>query len=238
MVKLKGEMGLISVDDKPGVSSREVAETFGKQHKDILKVIGNLECSDEFRQRNFAPSYYKNLQNKRQPEFVITRDGFTFLVMAFTGKKAAAFKEAYINAFNCMEEAIKYRISTKLTFPPLTDAIKEAHEEIKPYHFSNELDMINRIVFGMSAKKYCELHGLTDNDQIRDMLTPNEVKLIDKLQASDTVLVELGMDYEERKMKLTQIFSKYSLKLSLNVACIEDEKHGGANNCLTRIETL
>jgi len=80
--------------------------------------------------------------------------------------------------------------------------------------------MINRIVLGMSAKKYRELHGLADNDQIRDTLTLNEVKLIDKLHASDTVLVELGIDYEERKMKLTQIFSKYSLKLSLGVICI------------------
>jgi len=220
VTKLKGEMGLICVDDKPVVSSREVAETFGKLHKNVMQSIETLECSTEFGQLNFQPSYYKNSQNKRQPEFLITRDGFTFLVMAFTGKKAAVFKEAYIKAFNGMEEAIKYRISTKLSFPPLTDAIKEAHEEIKPYHFSNELDMINRIVLGMSAKKYRELHGIKDNDQIRDTLAPNEVKLIDKLQASDTVLVELGMDYEERKMKLTQIFSKYSLKLSLDVAGI------------------
>ena len=219
VTKLKGEMGLICVDDKPVVSSLEVAKCFEKAHKNVLQSINNLACSPEFSRLNFQPRDYRS-RGKLYPEMMMTRDGFTILVMGFDGPNAMQFKEAYITAFNRMEETIKYRISTKLSFPPLTDAIKDAHEEIKPYHFSNELDMINRIVLGTSAKKYREQHGLKDNDQIRDTLTPNEVKLIDKLQASDTVLVELGMDYEERKMKLTQIFSKHSLKLSLDVTCI------------------
>ena len=227
MTKLKGEMGLISVDDKPVVSSREVAKVFGKLHKNVIQSIENLECGEGFNRLNYKPVTYRDKKGENRLEYMMTRDGCVFLVMGFSGAKAAEFKVAYITAFNRMEEAIKYRISTKLSFPPLTAAIKEAHEEVKPYHFSNELDMINRIVLGMSSKKYRELHGIKDNDQIRDTLTLNEVKLIDKLQASDTVLVELGMDYEERKMKLTQIFSKYSLKLCLGVGDTEGVRKDG-----------
>lgn len=90
-------------DGKIVTTSLAVAAHFGKQHKDVLKAIYNLECSEEFRQRNFAPSEYLNSQGKSQPYFEMTRDGFTFLAMGFTGKEAAKWKEAYVNAFNKME---------------------------------------------------------------------------------------------------------------------------------------
>jgi len=98
MTRLKGEMGLISIDDKPVVSSREVAETFGKPHKNVLRAIDNLACSSEFTRENFWRSHYKDSRNKRWPEFMITRDGFTTLIMGFSGEKAAKFKEAYMTA--------------------------------------------------------------------------------------------------------------------------------------------
>lgn len=105
-------MGLVIRDGKIVVSSREVAEKFGKLHKDILKAIKNLECSDEFGRLNFAPSSYTNSQNKLQPEVLMTRDGFTFLAMGFTGKDAAMFKESYIAAFNKMEVELKSRMAS------------------------------------------------------------------------------------------------------------------------------
>jgi phage regulator Rha-like protein len=69
--------------------------------------LRELECSTEFAQRNFTPSSYTNLQNKEQPMYQITRDGFTMLAMGFTGKEAAKFKEKYIATFNMMEEALR-----------------------------------------------------------------------------------------------------------------------------------
>jgi Rha family phage regulatory protein len=92
--------------EKVTTTSMIVAEIFGKQHKDVLRAIELLECSDEFRERNFALSSYKSLQNKRLPIYLITRDGFSFLAMGFTGPKAAQFKEAFIEAFNKMETAL------------------------------------------------------------------------------------------------------------------------------------
>lgn len=83
-----------------------VAEVFEKEHKDVLRAIENLDCSQEFRGRNFAPSNYMNSQGKSLSCVEMTRDGFTFLAMGFTGAKAAAWKEKYIVAFNAMEQTL------------------------------------------------------------------------------------------------------------------------------------
>ena len=85
-------------------TSMKIAEYFGKRHKDVLRRIKSLRCSQEFAERNFALCFQINkLQNgKRTPVYKITRDGFFFLAFGFTGEKADAIKEAYINAFNWM----------------------------------------------------------------------------------------------------------------------------------------
>lgn len=84
-----------------------VAEKFGKEHNKVIRDIQNLSCSDEFRAANFGVSSYISLQNKEFPMYVMTKDGFSFLVMGYTGVKAGMFKEEYIKAFNKMEETIK-----------------------------------------------------------------------------------------------------------------------------------
>ena len=87
-----------------------MAEVFDVTHDEILRRIKNCQCSEEFRLRNFAESSYLNSQNREMPMYEMTRDGFSFLVMGFTGAKAAQFKEAYIEAFNKMEDQIKIQI--------------------------------------------------------------------------------------------------------------------------------
>ncbi|EDX6361083.1 transcriptional regulator [Salmonella enterica subsp. enterica serovar Ealing] len=87
-------------------TSVAVAEYFRKMHKDVLKKIDNLDCSPEFTERNFAPSEYTDSTGRKLPAYQITKNGFVFLVMGFTGKKAAAFKEAYIAEFDRMENEL------------------------------------------------------------------------------------------------------------------------------------
>lgn len=105
------ELSLVAVENERAVTtSLRVAEVFSKQHKDVLKAVKSLDCSEEFRERNFALSKidYQNGNIKKQlPMYYITRDGFMFLVMGFTGKTAAKWKEAYIKAFNEMEAKIR-----------------------------------------------------------------------------------------------------------------------------------
>lgn len=92
------------------VTSLDVAETFEKEHRRVLQDIREIGCSEEFRQHNFVQSEYLNQQNHKQPMYYITRDGFTLLVMGYTGEKAMKFKEAYIRQFNQMEELLKGKL--------------------------------------------------------------------------------------------------------------------------------
>lgn len=92
--------------DRIITTSLVVAEMFGKEHKNVLRDIESLECSEEFSRLNFEPSTYK-VRGKDYPIYFITRDGFSFLAMGYTGAKAAKFKEAFIAAFNRMEQALR-----------------------------------------------------------------------------------------------------------------------------------
>lgn len=92
-------------------TSIKVAEHFEKRHDTVLRAIENLECSNDFRFRNFAESSFEgempNGGIRTYKMYEITRDGFMFLAMGFTGKEAAKWKEAYINAFNAMAEQLQ-----------------------------------------------------------------------------------------------------------------------------------
>lgn len=83
-----------------------IADSFGKRHADVLRSIESLECSQDFTQRNFALSDYTDSTGRKLPKYLITQDGFSFLVMGYTGKEAAHFKEMYINEFNRMKEQL------------------------------------------------------------------------------------------------------------------------------------
>jgi len=89
-------------------TSTDIAKCFHKRHDNILRKIETLECSAEFHALNFEVMENEveiGLGKTRQEKaYRITRDGFVFLAMGFTGTKAAQFKEAYINAFNRMEK--------------------------------------------------------------------------------------------------------------------------------------
>lgn len=95
---------LCIIAGKVVTSSLAVASYFGKQHKNVIQKIASLECSAEFTELNFQLSEYTDASGRKLPCYNITRDGFAFLAMGFTGKRAAQFKEAYINAFNQMEK--------------------------------------------------------------------------------------------------------------------------------------
>ena len=90
--------------------SLTVSKHFSKQHKNIIQKIEPLDYSDIFTSANFSAYVQKlNIGNsavRDSKAYQMTKDGFMFLVMGFTGKRAAAVKEAYINAFNQMAEQL------------------------------------------------------------------------------------------------------------------------------------
>ena len=94
------------VNGQAVTSSLAIANFFSKRHDDVLKKIRTLDCSASFTARNFAVSEYTDCSGRKLPCYHITRDGFAFLAMGFTGKRAAQFKEAYITAFNQMDKRL------------------------------------------------------------------------------------------------------------------------------------
>ncbi|MEH8111501.1 Rha family transcriptional regulator [Aeromonas veronii] len=94
-------------------TSRQVAELFGKDHRNVLRAIRLLDCDEEFTALNFELTDFIDKNGDPRPEYLMTKDGMVFLVMGFTGKKAAQFKLLYIRAFNWMAE--KIRITHELT---------------------------------------------------------------------------------------------------------------------------
>jgi Rha family phage regulatory protein len=205
--------------DTARVNSLYVAQFFEKEHfhvlRDIAKITDtNSGLSKEFAASNFEPSYYKDSTGRKLPCYMMTRDGFTILVMGYTGKKAMRFKELYIRRFNEMEQFIKTLVTARKEFPLLTENIKLLHENPRPYHFSNECDMINRIVTGMSAKQFREANGLAKGTSIRPYLTDEQIELLETLQKVDIGLLVSVPDYQQRKRHLEW----YKMKLLEKIA--------------------
>lgn len=105
-------------------TSRDVAHVFGKEHKNVLQAIENLDCSDDFNELNFQPVKYIDEKGEKRPMYQMTRDGFSFLVMGFRGKKAAEFKEKFIQKFNAMEKWISTRHQLQHDQHRLNDAVQ------------------------------------------------------------------------------------------------------------------
>ena len=89
-------------------SSREVADRFGKNHKDVLESIRNLTAENSAVKDMFQISQYTNSRGRNYDQYLMNRDGFSLLAMGFTGKKALEWKLKYINAFNMMEEKLNH----------------------------------------------------------------------------------------------------------------------------------
>jgi Rha family phage regulatory protein len=207
---LHPEYHLYERDGTPFCDSRQVAETFEKRHDNVIRDIRELGCSEKFRLLKFEESSYLNEQRKRQPKYIMTKDGFTLLVMGYTGKQAMTFKEAYIERFNQMEAVLRSLHAAKLEHPAFTEAVMLAHPEPKHYHFSNETDMINRIVLGVSAKQFKQERGLQDTSSIRPYLDADEIRAIETLQRADVGMLAILPEFERRKAALSELYGKMS----------------------------
>lgn len=87
--------------------SRQVAEHFGKQHKHVLEAIENIKAENSAVTKLFYETTYQAGTGKNYKMYLMNRDGFSLLVMGFTGKKALEWKLKFLEAFNAMEKAIK-----------------------------------------------------------------------------------------------------------------------------------
>ena len=159
------EHALVSmVNGTPTTSSLLVAQTFGKEHKHVLRDIAKIreQLPEDFSQSNFGPANYLDAQGKSRLMYLLTRDAFTLLVMGYTGKEAMQFKVKYIEAFNAMEEELrkqeKPRAKKKpkaLPAPTSPEAIRHPDGSMlyldllkrEPIGFRDLVDVLNCLVY-------------------------------------------------------------------------------------------
>ena len=185
--------------------SLQVAETFGRHHYHILRRISELNestsgLSETFQKENFIRTYYKDSKGRKQPKYLLTKDGFVLLTMEFKTAKARQFKEAYINRFNDMSRFVAVLCEVKEDFPEFTEAVKLSHREPKPYHYSNEINMLYSVILGQSLNSYKKQNGIQEN--IREHLTEEQLLLFRKLQRYDIGLLLTVPELWKRKQIL------------------------------------
>jgi Rha family phage regulatory protein len=184
--------------------SLTVAETFGKNHKDVLRDIRNLECSQEFTERNFAPSEYQDSTGRKLPKYLLTQDGFSFLVMGYTGKEAARFKEMYINEFNRMKDELnKPQFALPQTMP---EALRMLAAEIE-------------------EKEAIKSHNLMLEQRVKEY--EPKISYIDTiLQSKDTVTItQIAKDYGLSGKALNEILHEEKVQYKMNGQWLLYAKH-------------
>lgn len=185
---------LSTQNGEPVVSSRQIAESFEKNHRDVLRAVDSLKEDV----RNFAQMFFEtdtpDSYGRPQRTYLMTRDGFTLLAMGFTGKAALAWKLKYIAAFNEMEKQLAQR-------PPLSrselmaQALIAAHDELE--HKNAQIaELTPKGIFAdaVSASKQSILVG-----ELAKLLCQNGVdigpnRLFDWLRANGYLIRRNGTD--------------------------------------------
>lgn len=130
------EIVITNANGQLTTSSLGIAEKFGKQHKHVIEAIENLKAENSALKNMFIDGVYKVDGNNRNYKcYDITRDGFSLLVMGFTGKKALEWKLKYIEAFNLMEQKIRNSGTVnieELITKAVTSAVTETVKAIMP----------------------------------------------------------------------------------------------------------
>lgn len=121
---------LSTQNGEPVASSRQIAENFGKEHKNVLQTIDNMTAENSALLQMFHLSEYTTSQNKKLPMYLMNRDGFSLLVMGFTGKAALEWKLKYIAAFNAMEKKLAQRPQLSRS-ELMAQALIAAHDELE-----------------------------------------------------------------------------------------------------------
>lgn len=202
------------------VSSRDVAQDFEKRHSDVLESIERLQTqldSTENSAEYFMPETYKDASGKQNKEYLLTRDGFSLLVMGFTGEKALAWKLKYIRAFNAMEMMLKRIYEGKKQWEierakgvvirhMLTDTIKMrmAESAHKRFAYPNYTKLIYKTLFGQSFAELKQSYGIKERESLRDHLTVEQLREVEHLETLVSGLIGVGMSYEQIKAFLAQ----------------------------------
>lgn len=188
-----------------------VAQVFGKEHKNVVRDIENLSCSESFNRLNFERITYKDARNREQTAYEMTKDGFSFLVMGYTGTKAGEFKERFINEFNKRESLLKNDDYILMRSQQILQKRLEASEE-RLRQLEAEAEQLQNIVElqdkelkqAVPKVEYCDKvlssEGYLTVNMIAACLGISDIKL-------NKLLCQWGIQYKESRVYY--LYSKY-----------------------------
>jgi Rha family phage regulatory protein len=210
------EITKINKEEVTVVTSLDVAETFSKNHFDVMESIRTIESNVSTMEFSmlFNLASYKASNGKSNPMYYMTRDGFTLLAMGYTGEKALTFKLAYIRQFNAMEKALTGKLIERekgiAVRQSLTKALQQSteNERMHGHAYSTYTNCIYKVVFGMDAKKLREKFGLEKKDDLRSCFTAEELKAIQSMESLVSGLVDCGWGYDQVKSFIEQTNTK------------------------------
>lgn len=197
-------------EEKLITTSLKVAEVFEKEHKNVLKSIENL-VADNSAAKFFRLTTYKN-RGKEYPMYEMDRDGFSLLVMGFTGEKALQWKIKYIEAFNQMESELKRLYTERQQWQIerdkgvvirhiLTDTIKMkiTESQNKRFAYPNYTNLIYRNLFGKTAKELESDYGVKAKENLRDFFTGDDLAKVQNMEMLVSSLINCGWGYQQIK---------------------------------------
>lgn len=206
------------------MTSLEIADLVGKRHDNVKRLIEKLiessviaspqieEVQNTVNNRSYISQSYvfSGEQGKRDSIIIVAQ-----LSPEFTACIVDRWQHLEKKEFSKLDKKEK-RANTKIEYKPMTDAIALDHTEPKPYHFSNEADMINRIILGCTSSKFRKENDISDKDAIRDYMTAQQLDAFLSLQRANTVYIEDGIEYQKRKEKLQSLFDRKHSKLLIS----------------------
>lgn len=197
-------------EEKLITTSLKVAEVFEKEHKNVLKSIENL-VADNSAANFFQLTTYKN-RGKEYPMYEMDRNGFSLLVMGFTGEKALQWKIKYIEAFNQMESELKRLYTERQQWQIerdkgvvirhiLTDTIKMkiTESQNKRFAYPNYTNLIYRNLFGKTAKELENDYGVKAKENLRDFFTGDDLAKVQNMEMLVSSLINCGWGYQQIK---------------------------------------
>lgn len=197
-------------------TSLDIAETFGKEHyhviEDIRKIQTNIS-TPEF-SGLFCEDSYIASNGKRNPMYVMNRDGFTLLVMGYNGEKAMRFKLEYIKQFNAMEKALKGKILERekgiAVRQALTKALQQSseNERMHGHAYSTYTNCIYKALFDKNAKQLREEYGIDKKADLRGCFDKEQLQSIKSMEMLVSGLVDCGWDYSKIKSFIEQTNTK------------------------------
>lgn len=205
----KEKMNSLQISELTGIPHNNIKRTIKTLIKNNIISLGQIEVIKVKRSRRYESVevyIFTGDQGERDSIIVIAQvSPQATAVLVDEWRKLKEENET-------LKTAIIDRQNSRLEAPELTAALKEARslegKDTLSRHYINEYNLLNKLVLGTTAKKYIEENGFAASTAIRDTMRPVEIKAMAELQRANTNLIDMGLNYQERKPLLIELYNR------------------------------